>query len=66
MALLLKPATGVTMLYTLGVTIIILHYKPKTRLGHSTIVIANNYKLYSYGYQDGLPQVHNSDEKRFE
>ena len=41
---------------------IIDYYKPKRRWGHSTIIIAN--KLYSYGYQDGLPKVHNSDEKR--
>ena len=42
---------------------IIDYYKPKRRSGHSTIVIAN--KLYSYGgNQDGLPEVHNSDEKR--
>ena len=26
----------------------IIDYKPNTRLGHSTIVIANSYKLYSY------------------
>ena len=41
---------------------IIDYYKPKGRCSHSTIVITN--KLYSYGYQDGLPEVHNSDEKR--
>ena len=42
---------------------IIDYYKPKGRQDHSTIVIAN--KLYSWcGFHDGLPKVHNSDEKR--
>ena len=41
---------------------IIDHYKPKARRGHSTIVIGN--RLYSWGgQQDGLPEVHDSEDK---
>ena len=39
------------------------YYQPTFRAGHSTVVINDNVYMWA-GIQDGLPEVHDSEEKR--